>query len=155
MVASTRIRIGWLGGMAATLLVLVPAAAFALPASLRSEADLEQVAETFMSNVVAHDLRAAYRAAAPFWPAASQHLAALISAAESRRKDLRKTLGLSLGYERLALERVGDRLVRLSYLERFDAGGRLWRFLFYRADTAWQLLELEESDDLSGLFAPP
>jgi len=107
-----------------------------------------------MSSVVANDLRAAYGAVAPYWSRASRPLVESIAAARSRREGLRKRLGLSLGYERLALERAGSRLVRLTYLERFDAGGQLWRFLFYRADASWQLIELQESDDWSAVFAP-
>ena len=108
-----------------------------------------------MRNLVANDVRAAYRLAARFWPLAPSKLSSLIEDGVARRRDLRKTLGLSLGYELVASEEAGERVVRISHIERFDNGAVVWRFLFYRADTSWQLVGLQETEDLSVLFAAP
>jgi hypothetical protein len=62
---------------------------------------------------------------------------------------------LSLGYELVASETVGERVRRIVALERFDKGALVWRFLFYRADTSWQLVDVSESADLGTLFGTP
>ena len=142
----------WSGLRSMTVVALVAlcaTTATSLPPSLRSEGDLEQASELFMSNAVAGDLGAAYRAIAPYRPRRAQ---VPLDDVESRRQSIRKRLGLSLGFERLAAERVGARLVRTTYLERFDSGALVWRFLFYRADASWQLMSLERSEDLGDLF---
>ena len=131
------------------LVALSATTATGLPPSLRSQVDLEQASELFLSNVVAGDVGAAYRAIAPYRSGGAQ---VPLSDAESQRQSVRKRLGLSLGFDRLALEPAGARLVRITYLERFDAGALVWRFLFYRADASWQLMSLERSEDLGDLF---
>ena len=131
---------------------LAPAPARALPQSLRSVEDVTDVAEAFMTALVANQLPEAYRTVARYWPDASARLAGLIAAAEERRKELRKTIGLSLGYEAVRRETAGERVLRLTYLERFDEGGLVWQLVFYRADAAWQLVALTETDDLQTLF---
>ena len=50
---------------------------------------------------------------------------------------------------------LGERVLRIRHLERFDKGALVWRFLFYRADRAWLLVELSQTDDLGALFASP
>ena len=137
------------------LALLIATPASPVPSSLRSQSDLSDLTDAFMRNLVANDVRAAYRLAARFWPLAPSKLASLIEDGVARRKDLRKTLGLSLGYELVASEEAGERVVRISHIERFDNGAVVWRFLFYRADTSWQLVGLQETEDLSILFAAP
>lgn len=137
------------------LALLIATPASPLPSSLRSAGDLGDLAEAFMRNLVENDVQAAYRLAARFWPLAPAEIASLIQDAAARRKDRRKTLGLSLGYELVARQEAGERVSRISYIERFDNGAVVWRFLFYRADTSWQLVDLRETEDLSVLFATP
>ena len=136
----------------AAAVALAPPAS-AVPASLRSAEDVLDLAETFMRNMVASNVKGAYRVAAPFWPLGMSGLAKRISEAESHRKALRKTIGLSLGSELVASEEAGERVIRISHLERFDEGALIWRFLFYRADMSWQLVSLSQTEDLGVLFS--
>jgi len=140
---------------AVALALLIATPASPLPSSLRSASDLSDFTDAFMRNLVANDVRAAYRLAARFWSLRPAKLASLLEEAVARRKELRKTLGLSLGSERVASDEAGERVVRISHIERFDKGAVVWRFLFYRADTSWQLVGLQETEDLSVLFAVP
>jgi hypothetical protein len=139
--------------IALALLIATPASP--VPSSLRSESDLSDLTETFLRNLVANDVKGAYRLAARFWSLSPAELASRINEGASRRADLRKTLGLSLGYELVASETVGERVRRIVALERFDKGALVWRFLFYRADTSWQLVDVSESADLGTLFGTP
>jgi hypothetical protein len=145
---------------AATLVVmvmgsLVAAPIHAVPSSLRSEEDVVDLAEAFLESMVASDVKGAYRLAALYWPLPASELATRIEEAEERRRELRKTLGLSLGHELRARESAGERVVRVTHLERFDKGAVVWRFVFYRADRAWSLVDVTDTSDLSVLFDGP
>ena len=126
--------------------------ATALPQSLRSDEDLRDVAEAFLSAMVANEIAEAYRSVGRYWSEGGSELAAQIAGAETERKRLRATIGLSLGWERVRRDEAAKRVVRLVYLERFDEGAVVWQLVFYRADASWQLVSLESSQDLGLLF---
>jgi hypothetical protein len=137
------------------LVSLVASPIDAVPSSLRSEDDVVDLAEAFLGSIVAGDVKGAFRLAALHWPLSAPELATRIEEAEERRRELRKTLGLSLGHELRSRESAGDRVVRVTHLERFDKGAVVWRFVFYRADRAWALVDVSETSDLSVLFDGP
>jgi hypothetical protein len=147
-------RAGYRAGIVvvAALGALVASPIHAVPSSLRSEEDVVDLTEAFLAAIVASDVKGAYRLAAEHWPLAPSELATRVEEAEERRRELRKTLGLSLGSELQARESAGERVVRVTHLERFDKGAVVWRFVFYRADRAWALVELSDTADLSVLF---
>jgi len=139
----------------AAALLLVGSSGLAVSGSLRSEQDVADLADTFMRNMVENDVKSAYRVVAQFWPLGMPTLAEQIAEQRARRTELRRTLGLSLGYEHVVSEAAGDRVTRITHLERFDNGALVWRFVFYRADTSWQLVGLSTSEDLGVLFPAP
>lgn len=136
-----------------SLFVLVlPVLAVAAPQSLRSESDLNDVVDSFMADMVAGQVGSAYRGVARYWPRVGSELGTLVAETTMERRALRKTIGLSLGSEPVATERAAERVVRVTHLERFDDGALVWRFIFYRANFAWQLVDVESSADLRTLF---
>jgi len=131
---------------------LSAAAAHALPQSLRSREDLRDVAETFLGAMVSNQVADAYRSVGRYWAKGAGDLAAEMATVERERKELRAAIGLSLGFEAVSADEAGKRVVRLTYLERFDDGAIVWRFVFYRADAAWALLAVERTRDVRALF---
>lgn len=133
----------------------LPALAAAAPQSLRSESDLNDVVDSFMEEMVAGQVGSAYRGVARYWPRVGSELGTLVAETTIERRELRKTIGLSLGSEPVAIERAAERVVRVTRLERFDDGALVWRFIFYRPNFAWQLVDVESSADLRTLFGEP
>lgn len=136
----------------ASLIALSAGPAAALPVSLRSESDLTDLVERVLDNVSAGDVKGSLRLAGRYRPMLPGELATWIGEVEERRRELRKKLGLSLGHEHLASEPAGERVLRISHLERFDKGAVVWRFVFYRADGSWQLVDVTDTTDLQTLF---
>ena len=50
------------------------------------------------------------------------------------------------------VERAGERVIRVTRLERFDEGAVAWRFIFYRAESVWQVVDVASNEDLGVLF---
>jgi len=135
------------------LAVLTATSAAAVPASLRSKEDAADLVDTFMANLTAGDAKGAYRLAGKHRQMPASEFGAWMSEGEKRRLELRRSFGLSLGFERVANEQVGERVLRISQLERFDKGALVWRFVFYRAENTWKLVSVTEESDLNTLFA--
>ncbi len=132
--------------------LLVAAAASAVPPSLRSPEDVRELGELFMRSVLSGAVGSGYRGLAPFWTGRADQLAAEIVEAEKRGAVRRLQLGLSLGYELVGEQAVGERVLRLTYFERFDRGGIVWRLVFFKPEKVWQVYSVTESDDLGALF---
>lgn len=136
----------------ALLAPALPAAA--VPGSLRSVEDVRDVADLFLRTVAAGDVTAAYRNLVTFWPAPAQRRASEILGAERRRGERRRRLGLSLGAEWVTSEAAGERVLRLTYFERLDRGGIVWRLIFFKPESVWLLHSVSQTEDLAALFGP-
>lgn len=130
----------------------LPLIANAAPKNLRTDEDINDVVDGFMSDMVAGQVSSAYRGLAGYSPDLAPKLVSVISEATQQRRELRKRIGLSLGAEAVGLERAGERVVRVTRLERFDEGALAWRLIFYRADSVWQVVDVSFSEDLGVLF---
>ena len=60
--------------------------------------------------------------------------------------------GESLGYELLRNDTIGDSLTRPVFLHRFERGGMVWLFTWYRGSEGWMLTNVRFVDDATLLF---
>ena len=59
--------------------------------------------------------------------------------------------GQGLGFELAAEKRVGESLLLLTYVVKYEAHPVVWKFAFYRPASHWNLQNFNFSDDLSEL----
>lgn len=150
------LKYGNFGTVAALLLFLTAAStAVAAPPSLRSEADMNDVVDSFMRDITSGQVASAYRGLIRYSTSAMPASGEVVSEATQRRRELRKTIGFSIGFDPVGVEYASERVARVTRLERFDDGALVWRFLFYRADAAWQVVDVAFSGELGVLFGEP
>lgn len=70
--------------------------------------------------------------------------------AEERR--IRGLFGKPLGFEFIGERRLGESLVRLTYVERLERAPVLWHMYFYRAKDKWELQSISYDEELGVLF---
>ena len=140
-------------GLSGVVGLVAPATeALAVAPSLRSEDDTKDLVATVLDQLVAGQVKDAFRRLSQYWTLPPSELAERIVEAGSERSALRRRLGLSLGWESLSFERAGERVIRIRSLERFERGALVWRFVFYRADTVWVIDSVRSSSDLEAAF---
>lgn len=61
--------------------------------------------------------------------------------------------GKSIGVEYIRTDKVGDNLLRIVQLHRFEKHAMRWNFYFYRGNEGWVLNTFTASDDIHNLFA--
>ena len=150
------VKYGNAGVVSALLLFLtVASTAVAAPPSLRSEADMNDVVDSFMRDITSGQVASAYRGLIRYSTSAMRDPGEVISETAQRRRELRTTIGLSIGFDPVGVEYASERVARVTRLERFDDGALVWRFLFYRADAAWQVVDVAFNGDLGVLFGEP
>ena len=138
--------------IALVALMAVASRAAAVAPSLRTDADLDELVVAALDAAVAGSPKLAYRSLAEHSLVPVSQRGAFVVEGERTHAEARRRFGISVGWERLDLVRRGTRLVRIRCLERFDGGGLVWRFVFYRADKVWKLASVKLDDDLAAAF---
>lgn len=116
---------------------------------------MNDVVDLFMRDITSGQVTSAYRGLIRYSANAMPGSGGIVSETTQRRRELRKTIGLSIGFDPVGVEYATERVARVTRLERFDDGALVWRFLFYRADAAWQVVGVAFSEDLDVLFGEP
>lgn len=60
--------------------------------------------------------------------------------------------GKSIGHEFIREERVGENLLRIVQIHRFERHVMRWTFYFYRGSNGWILNTFRTDDDITQLF---
>lgn len=71
---------------------------------------------------------------------------------KGRTKDAIKLFGDIQGFELVSIQNSGTHLMRATYISLGKTAPLRWRFLFYRLDKTWKLIDLGVDDRLSDLF---
>jgi hypothetical protein len=92
-----------------------------------------------------------------------QQLQEALALPEARAKDFENQLsvnftntivqlGYAQGYEFIRQARVGEFLMRLTYVARYERGAARWLFVFYKRGQTWKLLDVRTDSNLQALF---
>jgi len=71
---------------------------------------------------------------------------------KQKTKEAIEVFGVISGYELVENKTVGTRLSRATYISLGKEFPLRWRFYFYKADSAWRLVDLRVDDKLTGIF---
>lgn len=126
----------------------------ALAATLKNELDIRAFADRVMVRVGAGDLAGAFAEMKPcvIVPAAEFDAVALNS--KSMRDQFGVRYGATIGYEFIAQDKLGDSLLRLTYIEKTQVHALPWTFIFYRGPDGWILNTFNWNDKIQDLFGP-
>jgi len=88
----------------------------------------------------------------PFVLVPEAEFEAMALASKSQRDQFGARYGNPIGYEFLGQRKVGDSLVRLTYIEKTDKHALPWMFYFYKTPTGWALNSFQWNDRMPQLF---
>lgn len=57
-----------------------------------------------------------------------------------------------MGYEFIRAEKVGESLLKLSYIEKTQKQAIPWQFIFYKTPTGWGVSAFNNGDNVDSLF---
>ena len=107
------------------------------------------LADKVMAQVAAGDLRGGLEALKPHTVVPTAEFEAMIGQAELQQPMLSARFGKSIGYELLRNDTVGQSLIQLIYLHKYERHATVWRFIFYRTDSGWTLNTFKYVDDIT------
>ena len=131
------------------LLLAVPAA---WSAELASADDAVKLTEDVMVRVSSGDLRGGMELAKPYTIVPPAEFDAMIGQAELQMPMMVARFGESVGSELIHNDSVGESLMQIIQLHKFEKHATVWRFIFYRGKEGWVLNSFHYADDISGAF---
>lgn len=137
----------------AAVLVTVASGPFAFE-TVAGPTEARAMTDQIMAKVGANELDAVIQLLKSYTiaPEAEAEVAASIGQLKLQQSMIAQRFGSSLGTEFVREEKVGDSLLRITYLHRFDKHAMRWVFLFYRSNKGWVLNTFGFDDNIVALF---
>jgi hypothetical protein len=136
----------------AVLLALCASASHAHTDTLKADADLKPFGDRVMSAVAGAGLPAAVSVMRPYVVISETELQNALLKMQAQRDQLGPRYGRTTGFEYIGTKRLGQSLVRLTYIERTERHALPWMFHFYRTPNGWVLTSFIANDLSSELF---
>lgn len=120
--------------------------------TLKSESELRSFAESVMKQVGANDLAAAFKQMQPYVVISESEFQTAVLSSKSQREQYGARYGSAVGYEYIEQKKVGDSLLRITFIEKTEKHALPWTFYFYKSSKGWVLNSFSWSDKVQVLF---
>ncbi|MBO9537731.1 hypothetical protein [Herbaspirillum sp.] len=120
--------------------------------TLKSEAEVRALADKVMAQAGAGRTDDAYGAMSPYSLIDIRALEAARANARNSRMAIEAQVGNSVGYEFIRSEKVGDSLIKLTYIEKTERQAIPWQFIFYKSPSGWGISAFSNGDNVDALF---
>ena len=124
----------------------------AIADTLKSEAELRTFANSVMAEVGSGDLDAAFALMKRYSVIPPTEFDVVTLNTKAQRDQLGGRFGAAVGYEFISESKVGQSLVRLTYIEKTERHALPWMFFFYRSPEGWVLNSFIWHDQFPNLF---
>ena len=121
-------------------------------APLVSQADVQQLCEQFLNDMVAGRYEAAFHALRPYFPVSEAKFDHLKTETRRQLELAEEQFGTPIGWALGRSDLLGETALRLRYLQKFENDVIYWDLVFYKPREAWLLNGLGFDDDIPGLF---
>ena len=132
------------------LLLLTCSCAFA--DTLGSPTEARQLTDRVMAKVGAGDIENGMRLTKPFLIIPASEFEAMIEQLKLQIPAMSQRFGKSIGSEFIREDKVGENLLRIIQIHRFEKHAMRWSFYFYRGKAGWVLDTFKTDDDIRQLF---
>ena len=137
---------------ALVLSLCAAAAAHARADTLKADADLKPFGDRIMSAVAGAGLPAAISVMRPYVVISETELQNALLKMQAQREQLGPRYCKTMGFEYIGTKRLGQSLLRLTYIEKTERQALPWMFHFYRTANGWVLTSFIANDLSSELF---
>ncbi len=111
-----------------------------------------EVTDQIMAKVGTNDIGAAVKLIKPYTIVPEAEIDASIGQFKLQQSMIAQRFGESIGTEFVREEKVGESLLRVIHIHRFERHAMRWTFYFYRAKNGWVLNTFRFDDNVIALF---
>jgi hypothetical protein len=134
------------------LLLLLASSAFADQKGLDTRVQIRAVTDQVMTKVGSGDLEGGLALMQPLTVIPTSEFEAAAGQVKLQAPMYSQRYGPQIGSEFIKEEKVGDSLVSLTYLAKFEHHAMRWQFYCYHAKAGWVIDTFRFDDQIQGLF---
>lgn len=120
--------------------------------TLNNPSEAKEISNKVMIKVGEGDPESGLRILQPYLTAPVAEFEVMINNLRMQLPGVLQRYGKSIGYEFISQDAVGNNLLRIVYLHRFESHAMRWVFYFYRGKSGWILDTFKTDDDIRQLF---
>ncbi|MFM0527238.1 hypothetical protein PQR11_19890 [Paraburkholderia strydomiana] len=120
--------------------------------TLKGKTEARQLADQVMEKVGAGDTDGGLRLMRPFVVVAPSEFDVMLEQLKLQQPVMQQRFGKSIGHEFIREDDVGENLLRIVQIQRFEHHVMRWSFYFYRGNKGWVLDTFKSDDDIRQLF---
>ena len=119
---------------------------------LKEPTEARQLTDRVMAKVGGGDIENGIRLTKPFLIISTSEFEAMLEQLKLQMPAMSQRFGKSIGYEFIREDKVGENLLRIIHVHRFEKHVMRWSFYFYRGKDGWTLNTFKTDDDIRQLF---
>ncbi|MRT31543.1 hypothetical protein [Herbaspirillum sp. CAH-3] len=120
--------------------------------TLKSETEVRALADKVMAQAGAGRTDDAYGLLSPYALVDIRAFEGARTNARNARMAIEALVGNSVGYEFIRSEKVGESLLKLTYIEKTERQAIPWMFIFYKAPAGWAVSSFSNGANVDALF---
>jgi hypothetical protein len=119
---------------------------------LKSPAEARQLTDRVMSKLAAGELEAGLRVMQPYLIVPPAEFETMLGQAKLQNPMAAQRFGSRQGVEFVREERVGESVLRIIQIQKYERHPTRWVFYFYRTNSGWVLNTFHFDDNIRALF---
>jgi hypothetical protein len=120
--------------------------------ALKDKTEARKLTDRIMAKVGQGDVIGGIGLAQPFLIVPPAEFDVMVDQLKMQQPVMAQRFGKTIGHEFLQEERVGENLLRIIHLHRFEKHAMRWSFYFYRGSEGWTLNTFRTDDQIPQLF---
>lgn len=121
--------------------------------TLKDSVAARTLTDRIMTKVGEGDIVGGVQLTKPFLIVPTAEFEVMLEQLKLQHPVMAQRFGKSIGNEFIREDKVGENLLRIVHLHRFEKHAMLWSFYFYRGSAGWVLNTFKTDDDIRQLFA--
>ncbi len=138
--------------IAIVILIVFSANAFALDVGFLSVREMQDYCERILSHLLDGDLDSAFELIKSQWLFDPAEIDSVWEQTATQLGGLQDRFGDILAVSEVGSERVGELVIRFTYVIKYERHIVRWLFVFYKPRTKWILNSFKWDDSISELF---
>jgi hypothetical protein len=134
------------------LLVLICTSSVALADSLKGPTEAKDLTNRVMAKVGSGDIEGGLMLTKPYLIIPSAEFDVMLNQLRMQQPAMIQRFGKSIGFEFIREDKIGENLLRIIQINRFEKHAMRWSFYFYKGKDGWVLNTFKTDDDIRQLF---
>ena len=119
---------------------------------LNTKEEAKRLCDKFMKHIVMREIEKAFDVIEPYFPIPETELYTMEMQSIKQLSMAERRFGQPIGYEFVKETSVGDTLIKIIYMEKFENTPVGWMFIFYKPKDKWVLNFFTWNDNTEVFF---